>query len=443
MSFFSRMTSKVFGKAESKSIGYPIAPVSGNGLLELVFGINSRVTPYQAMQFYRQASSVATAVDTIAQEIENIKPVIEDKETGQIISKSPVLDLLSNPNSTDPYHRFIGDMARHYLLTHDAFVYAAGSVNRPPIEIWATKPQVINVNCAEDDYPTSYNISQGVGKGDYRRKRMRGKWRYYDGSLKEVFRIRGFTSRIDHAYSDSPLEAAALEARQQILGRHHNLKLLENGGRLSLVAVFGDTLTQEQHDERRLHLNEQFAGSANAGKIGVISSQDLELKEFGTTNKDMDYSNLDQMAREAIFLRYKIPLPLVSQDASTFNNMEQAVYHLYDMAVLPTFKVLASGLTSFLFPRFDIDTSRYRLTYNPEDISALQTRRLDELKKRVDMGLETDNELRAFLPNRTPIEGGDVIYKPATMVPVGSDPLQGDEGFTEEELRRQVERQDV
>ena len=118
---------------------------------------------------------------------------------------------------------------------------------------------------SHDQYPKRYNISNGIGRGTYNRlETPRLGWRYYDGDMRELFHIRGYSSGSTNDYADSPLEAAALEARQQILGRFHNLRLLENGARPTLVAVFGDTMSQEEHDERRQALNGQMAGADNA-----------------------------------------------------------------------------------------------------------------------------------------------------------------------------------
>jgi HK97 family phage portal protein len=435
--------SKKVVPAETKSIGYPIATVTGSPWLEAITGVGGAMTASRAMQVYRQTASVATSVDMICDEIQAIFPVLKNDKDNRIETENPVLDLLRNPNPADDWQSFLGDLGRHYLLTHEAYCYAVGSVSRDPAEIWASKPQnITRITDSIGGYPSAFMITLGPGAGGtFEKKPVKGMgWRYYDGNLKELYRIRGFTSRSDYDRPDSPLEAAAMEAKQQLLGRYHNLRLLENGGRLSLVVTFNDgTIDQDQMKARRQQLNESMGGAGNAGKIAVINANEIDIKEFGTNNKDMDFAQLDRVSREAIFGRYKIPLPLVSNDASTFNNMEQAVFHLYDRAVLPTYSLLMAGLSRMLLPRYGIDTTEWRLDYNPEAIPALQSRRIDELKRRRDIGIETTNELRALLPDRSPIQGGDTLLVPATMVPLGMDMNPGDDGFTDDELRAMVE----
>ena len=419
MAFYDRL--KFWQKPEIKSGGrVSEIPIQRGSLMDMIFG-GGRMTPAAAMEFYRTCSSVAIAVDMIADEIEHLQPVLQ-MEDGKYVNDHELLRLLKSPNGFDNWAGFIGASARHYLLTRECMYYGGGGISRPPLELFAVKPQTIStIENAVDRYPQVFMITDGVASGTFTRFARGKKINYYEGNLREVFRVHGFSSRTDETRADSPLEAVALEAKQQIQGRVHNLALLDNGGRLSLIVQFKDPMTEDEHVARRDGVNRALAGAGNAGRIAVVSSSDMEIHEAGTTNKDMDYAELDSVAREALFLRYKIPLPLVSQDASTDNNMEHAVYHLYDRAVLPLADVLLDGLGRFLLPRYGLDPSRVSLTFNPESIDALVDRRVKMLLDRQKLGVETINELRAQLPNREPLEGGDTLYQAATLVPVGTD----------------------
>lgn len=419
MSLMTRL--KFWEKPEIKSGGrVSQIPIQRGSLLDMIFG-DGRMTPQSAMQFYRSSSSVAIAVDMIADEVEHLMPVIQ-MEDGKYIQDHDLLRMLKSPNGFDNWAGFIGAAARNYLLTRECFFYAGGGVSRPPLEMFSVKPQTISsIENAVDKYPQSFLITEGRAGGNYARFEKARKVNYYDGGLREIFRVHGFSSRVDESRADSPLEAVALEARQQIQGRVHNLSLLENGGRLSLIVQFKDAMSEDEHIARRDRINSTLAGASNAGRIAVVSSSDMTIHEAGTTNKDMDYAELDAVAREALFLRYKIPLPLVSNDASTDNNMQHAVFHLYDRAVLPLADVLLDGLGRMLLPRYGLDPQRCCLTYNPESIDALVARRVDMLLARQKLGVETINELRAQLPNREPLEGGDTLYQASTLVPVGTD----------------------
>jgi HK97 family phage portal protein len=403
--------------------------------LDHVFGGGSYVSARQAASFYQSTSAVATAVDMIADAVEQIEPVIQTSD-GKFIKDHPVLDLVRNPNGFSRWHQFIGALARNYLLKHDSLISASGNIKRPPIEIWPVNLQTVSIIEHLDRYPSSYIITNGPITGNFDRSSRNRKigTRFYEGMLKELYHIQGYSSRITQTESDSPLQAAANEAKQIIKGKYHNLQLLNNGGRLSLMIAFkdDDVIDDEEHKTRVKRINEQYSGPENAGKIGVISNADIaEMKEFGVNNKDMDFAELESLASFAIYLRYKVPLALISTKASTFNNLATGVELFYDQAVLPAADVLFSGLTFFLMHRFGLDPNKEKLTYNPESIDSLKTRTLNEVEKRKKINVETTNELRSLLPGREPLkDGGDDVYHPKNLIVLGADAFTGDNNNT-------------
>lgn len=413
-------------------------------IIHALTGGQEKVTARMAFEFYRQNSAVATAVDMIAEAIEQIRPVLKDTE-GNIEDSSEVLELLTTPNGFETYAEYIGQLSRHYLLKHDSHTVAMGNVRRDPSELYAIKPYLINPMINNmDKYPQQYIVSESVGRGHYTRDQQGKIVRFLDGSMKELYHIMGFSSRSNQVEADSPLEAAALETKQQIEGRVHNLSMLKNGGRLSMVVNFKDDdpgISDDTHRDRRRRVREEYSGSENAGKVAVISGGAIDIKELGKTNRDMDYTNLDKIASNAIYLRYGIPLPLVSLEASTFNNIENAIVFFYEATVLPLYDVLFNNLSKFLLPRYGMDPRKVRLTYNEEMIKPLMTKRLQEIKLRKEINVETIDELRALIPGRDDIPGGDKVYQNATLVPVGQeeapmdtpdDPTEAMKAFLEE-----------
>lgn len=417
-------------KGQTSSVEWPLEPGS---FLEYALGYGGRISAPMAMKFYRNNSTIATAVDKIASRVEQITPILKSEDGGKIINSHPLLDLLYTPNPFDTWQEFMGKLCRHYLLTHDSHISMLGNTNMPPLEIYALKPQNVSVMAAMDYFPASYQVTVGPGIGRYLRTEVNRKIRFLDGPLKEIYHIMGFSSRDDELTGDSPLEAAAMEARQQIKGKLHNMSLLDNGGRLSLVVAFKDSdgIDDDEHIQRKKRINEDLGGSGNAGKIAVISGSEVEIKEVGVSNKDMDFVELDNLASQAIYLRYEIPLPLVSLSASTYDNYENAILDLYENTVLPITDTLMSGLTKAFSQRYDLNG--LYLSYDQENIKVLMRQMLKEIKQRRDINLETVNELRALLPNRESIAGGEVLYQPATLIRIGEDSYTGDE-LTAEEL---------
>lgn len=433
LKFWKKKKEPFQSKSQTYTGGQTTIPLQDNDFLQFALGHGAGLSGYdnltnqQAMAFYRKSSSLATAVDMISQEGGRINPVLKNPD-GSLDSEAPVLEKLNNPNDWNEDFNFLfSSMLKSYLLTGDNYTYASGIVTQPPLEIYAPKPQNVNVTAGSlDQRPTGFTIYNGDGQGSYSRKREKNGFRFYDGSLKEIWQTSMFSSKSSNISGDSPLMAICVDIDSQLKGKIHNVKLIDNGGRPSLLVAFKDTLTGDQHTERRQLVNEQLAGADNAGKIAVISSTDMELKELGVNNKDMDYANLEKIAAQSIYKRYRIPLPLVFDDAATDNNMEHAVYQLYDFAVLPRVDELLASLSMFLLPRYGLDPSQYSITYNPEEIEALKKRRVEILKMRKELGIETVNELRKELPGLEDVDGGEFIYQGANLIKLGEDMTSGD-----------------
>jgi hypothetical protein len=304
-------------------------------------------------------------------------------------------------------------------------MYAMGVSTLPPQELYPVRPTFLSYTTGGDEYVDTFRIGSGVAQGTYRQELSKNRVaRYYDQTgLKELYRIAGFSSLSTDAMPDSPLQAAALETRQQLKGKISNVELLSNGGRPSMLIIFKDTGVDD--DEMRLRmqaLNEQVAGEHKTGKIMAVEGGEVQsVTEMGKTPKDMDWENLNTTSDKAIHFRFNIPLPLRSTDASTFDNMRTGVEMLYDFAVLPTVDTLFAGLSRLLLPRFKIQLDEARITYDRDSLQPLKKRMLDELEQRKKIGVETTNEIREAMPNREPVKGGDVIYQNATLIPIGED----------------------
>ncbi len=403
-----------------------VVTIGGDSFLAQAILGTGNLKASDAMRYYRDNTAVATSVDLIAESIEQIKPVLKN-DNGEYVESSQLLDHLGNPNGFETWQEFVGQVARHYLLTADSELFSIGTVTRPPIQTFALKPQNVSITeDARDGYPASYIVASGLGGGAYVRDEQVGNiTRFYDGSLKELYHIMGFSSNGNNISGDSKLSAASMDIKQQLAGRIHNLKMINSGGRPSLVFSFNDEdrIDDDEHRERKRRLNEDLAGEQNAGRIAVLSGADVTVKDFGTSNKDMDYSEPDKVSSFAIYNRYKIPLPLVDNSAATMANRESSMLALYDLAVLPLADLLFANLQKMMFPRYKIEGMS--LTYDRGAIPALMIRRLDELKKRKEIGVETVNELRGFLPEREDYNGGDELYMPANLIPLGSDMISG------------------
>jgi len=301
----------------------------------LKFGApGNAVTPTSAMNLYNKSSAVSIPINYIAEAFASINPVL--KNGTEIITDHPVLDLLQTPSPFFSQDLFLENLGKNYLIAGETELIAIGNINRPPIELQPINPKNVTINEGSGGLATSIIVSGETLVGAYNLVKRGRQIHYIRGNLSEIKQIRNYSTRDNSLIrGQSLLVSASAEARQHIEGNNHNVSLLVNGGRVSLVFHFDEDLGDDDFQATKQRVMEQYAGAQQAGKIGVTSGGKLDIKELGINNKDMDFANLQAMAQRAVALQYKVPLPLITTDASTFNNYKEAKSALYDDAVLP------------------------------------------------------------------------------------------------------------
>lgn len=425
---WGRKQATVEGKQGHPRVEVKQLPLGANDSLGafLMFGYTGGTTPAGALSLYEQSTAVSVPVNKVAEGFAGLTPVLEID--GKIITSHPVLDLLNNPSPFYDGMLFAETIAKDYLITGEAEIVGLGGIGRPPLELQPISPRNISVDEGSGGLAQNIQVSGNTLFGMYKLdlNKTRGA-RYFDGSLRELKQIRGYSTRNNSLLrGQSPLVSACREARQHILGNTHNTSLLEKGGRLSLIFHFEDDLEPDEFEATKERVRDQYGGAGNAGQIGVTAGGKSTISEVGVNNKDMDFAKLQRMAQDSVALQYKVPLVLISTDAATFNNYKEAKLALYDDAVLPLADRLYAGLSAFLLPRFGLDPTKVKITYDMDQITALAVRRNEELKLRKEVGVETTNEMRSMI-GREPVDGGNTVLAPANLLPIGTDIFTADE----------------
>jgi len=390
----------------------------------LIFGSGSAATPSSSLALYEQSTAVSIPINMIADAFAVLEPIllIDNK----VIRDHPVIQLLNRPSPWYSRELFLEMLAKEFLITGETMWVAIGGTRRPPIELQPLSVKNVSVSEGPGGFITTVNVSGNTLPGIYVPKVRNGLVRYFDGRLRELVQIRNYSTRNNSLLrGQSPLLAASKEVRQHILGGTHNVSILEKGGRVSLIFHFDADMDDEDFELAKARVNEQYGGAEEAGKIGVTAGGALDIKNVGVTSKDMDFAILQKMAIKAVTLQYHVPLPLVTDERQTLNNYREGKLALYDDAVIPLSRRIFGGLTDTMLPRFGLDPKTARITFDPDQVTTLVSRRNDELIKRKSIGVESDNEIRAIM-NREPYDGGDVILKPANLIPAGTDQFTED-----------------
>lgn len=395
----------------------------------LMFGEKHNAnTATSALALYEQSTAVSVPINIVVDAFKVLEPALKIGQ--EIILEHEVLDLLKRPSPFYTRELFFETLGKDYLITGENLTVALGPVNREPIQLQPISPRhATPVRQEMSDVASSWQIAGVTLPGQYNATPSINALnpRYLDGGLKELKHVRNYSTRNNALLrGQSLLLPASQEARAHILGTGHNVSILEQGGRVSLVFIVEEDLDTDDFEETKERIRQQYGGATKAGTVGVIAGSKMEIQELGVRPKDMDFANLQAMAKKAVALQFRVPLPLISDERMTLGNYKEGKLALYDDAVLPLAAVVLGGLSDFLLPRFGLDPRKTRIVANTDSVTALVMRRNEELFKRSQINIETDNELREMI-GREGYEGGNVVLKAANLIPAGTDLFTADE----------------
>lgn len=383
------------------------------GALGALLGSGSRVTDFQAFQFYRECQAVATVIDMIAEPLSDLPLFIEID--GKTVSEHEILDFLNTPHPDYTGRLFKTALATHFLLTGNGYVWAGGNFRYAPSAIAPISPRNVGIIQAGDGFANQFDVSGMMYPGQYKRNKYLGRRIFLANPVSQIKQIRRFSTEDNSQLrGESKLAAAAMDVRQNLAGGKHNFKTLTKGGRLTLLFNIKEDMSQEKFQNAKQQLIAQYSGDNGAG-VGVVNANQIEVKEMGVNNKDMDFANLQSMTEKAVAKRYNVPMALVSDASSTYNNLSTAYQALYDNAIIPTANQIFDGLGDLLFPRFKLDPAKTRFKVDITSVPAIAERMADIAIKRRQSGTWKDNELRAE-QGLDPVADGDVIYRAANLL---------------------------
>jgi HK97 family phage portal protein len=338
----------------------------------------------------------------------------------QPIDDHPLLDLLQRPNPTHSGSEYFQKVVSYLLLSGNTYQLRVGSDSQPPNELFTLRPDRIRIKTDKHRFmPIAYEYC-------------------IDGQVKAVYPIDQITGQsevkqtklfnpVDDYMGQSPIMPSASDIDQHNLSAKHNTHLLINGARPSGAVVYKPRdevgamtmLTDSQREQLRADLQQRFTGTNGAGKTMILEG-DFDYKEMGLSPKDMDFATMRNMSAQDIALVFGVPAQLIGVgDAQTYNNMAEARLALYEETIIPLLRHLESDLNEWLVPLYGDDIT---LMYDIDGIPAITERRrmvTDNILRAVQEGVLTRNEARERL-NLEPIKGGDEIYIPANLFPIGS-----------------------
>jgi HK97 family phage portal protein len=380
-----------------------------------------------SLSLFRQCSPLYDAITRITCESKMIEPFIYKIDSDEYLDKHPVLDLLKKPNYEQTREEFIEQAEQYHKVTGNAyFIVTARNPLLPVAEIFNASPEFVSITGNSPDAPPeTYQYSALSDNQVFKPEIIKGQLRYFNfNKTQELLHWKQldiFKSRSFH-YGMSSITPLWLEIEQYLKASNHNLSMLIRG--VSSAGIFStpDKLTMDQRTYLREQLDRFHAGANNAGRT-IIVDGGMDFTQTTITNKDMDYERMLERITKRIYSTEKIPLPQVTSDTMTYNNMEVSKLELYDNAVLPLTHSLFSFLQRFLMPRYEKDPNNYLIEYEEGKIPALAVRRFETIKRQKELGIFSVNELRTELKYENAVGGSNIFASGAmSTIPIANVP---------------------
>ena len=328
---------------------------------------------------YRSNREIVTAATSIKLELYD--------DNGNQVDSHAALDLLGNPNPMQSYSEWLTEMLTNRGLFGEMFCVATSEIN--PVEIWPLMPNDMKVKSSSTGIPQAYEHEKGNARQVFPVNPQTGESICF---FSKMYNPKSYWR------GQSPLMAAALAADTFNAGQKWNYSLLKNSGRPSgLVRFKGDYPGQEQVQRLREYFKSAIQGSENAGQIPMLSD-DAEWVQLSQSARDMDFTETMKMTTKQIAAAYGVPLPLVDNDASTFNNMEMAKEKLYTDTVIPMMNDLLGALNRWLLPMFGLEGHELKLDLDSiPALEGLRQKMFDRAKAGYDSGILTLQESRGMI----------------------------------------------
>jgi len=387
---------------------------------------NTNISETESNILFDTNASIGLSIGLISGKAADIKPIIKVEKSKETILNHPVTEFLKKPNLRESYFEFMESLTTNFLIHNNSFFEVTGFFKSKPIEIyplgntWVTITQRANAAVYKVTSNNFFQFLSGTFNLDRTDTNILSTTK-----VQEIRHVKGFSLSSSGMRAASKLASLKMDAELINQSKKHNVNLLREG--FNAPGFFSvDTQDREAFDQFRKDVFEKFSGSGNARKPMIARAGKIDFKDFGQSNKDMEYTKTKMMSDKTIFERYEIPGPLHDSKVQTLDNYQTAIFTLYDQAVLPLLNRIFMDLTE-LFQQRGMLKENEMISFDPASVSALRIRFNSELESLRKANIASTNELRTTVGyEKSTDKQADVIYQPSTLIPLSFDTFTGD-----------------
>jgi len=335
---------------------------------------------------------------------------------GEIVESGPWYELFKAPNPMLTPAQLWQATALQMNIRGAAFWKLEGrdgqaEENEIPREIWVHSPKGWEPTISEetkliDGWIHTWTPPKGSPKKDVRTLASTLHFRHYNPDHP----IKGL----------SPLKPLTIDLEQDFNASLFNLAFFKNGAHPGGYLISEKKVTPEQGKKLVEQFEERHKGTRKAWRPDIYSGG-IKFVEARTNHRDMEFSKLKEMVRQAIWSAYRTPKSVqgLTEDVNRAS-ATAAIRTFWETVLIPLGQYFEDTMNAHLFT----DERTGGTMWGAFDYSGVDALREDLLAKAEAAELLTKvgapyNEVIANL--EMPLEPkpwGDSWYRPATLVPV-------------------------
>jgi len=318
---------------------------------------------------------------------------------------SPLQKLIDRPNPDFAFSEMMELMSQHIDLAGNSYwsIIRAGNEGKP-MELWPVLPQGVKIQAGRQRLIDFYRYQYGGITRDIQSPDM----------------VHVKTANPNNFLFGMPTIQAAgravdvdREASIWQLGSMHNRGISD-------YAIIIDPATSPEQIERLKEMHkEQQAGATNARRPFLTTR---DIKTLNQTAVELDFVASRSKVWAEICSAMGVPQPMVGllEDA-TLANIETARRIFWIDTIIPMLRLIQGQLNRQLAEQFGPE---WCVGYDASDVEALREdygKKLDEAGKLFAMGVPFNVINEKLLLGLDPIEGGDIGYLSAGLLPTDFD----------------------
>jgi len=364
----------------------------------------------QEKQLNSYKSWVYAAVSKRADEFAGLKLTLNrikkkgDETEIEPVKNHPILELLDKVNPYLSFPDLLKITQIYKDLAGNAYWWIIKSGDTIT-EIWPyLRPDRISV------IPSAINFIEGY------KYLVPGSGEFVKFSANEIIHFK-YPNPLDPYCGVAPMEACYLAYNTYLRSSEYNNSFFGNNARADFILNVEADLGDDQRKQLMTQWENRHKGTGHEHRMAILSGGKGNVLQTSMSAKDMEFIEQMKFTRDEILAIFKVPKALLDPQELNYASAKVAKEIFLNEVIVPLMKDFVSTLNEFLLPQYNDDSLFFDFEHPAEEDPITKYERYKTLSL---VNAIAPNEIRA-MENLPPFEGGNNIYMPFSVAPVGGE----------------------